>query len=376
MIAVLQRNLARIDRLGDDPRAVLIRHQYVFALIWSARYREADAMQQETSALANRLADSRSKAYSLAGKIHLATIIAPKPLDEFDVLKQEALEAASDTADAYIQNWTRFVIGWEEFHRGRMTEARDVAQELMQVGRLLGDPRSTGLGLALMTWIALLADSYAEALEYSEQSLSVAVTHFDRSTAVIGKGCALVLLRRTEEGAQLLEGDRRRCVADGDVYRLAGSDGMIGVCKVLQGNIRSGIHFLEEAILRRETEGYRDAADWYRFFLCEVYLQIIAGNEKPSLPALLKNLPTILKIVATTTARIRVLMSQLQENQHFDREGHHAGHLQMILGLLYKAKKNRALAIQHLTAAQCILSQFGKTPILARVETALAELGQ
>ena len=71
MIAVLQRNLARIDRLGDDPRAVLIRHQYVFALIWSARYREADAMQQETSALADRLGDSRSKAYSLAGKIHV-----------------------------------------------------------------------------------------------------------------------------------------------------------------------------------------------------------------------------------------------------------------------------------------------------------------
>jgi hypothetical protein len=188
-------------------------------------------------------------------KIHLSTIIAPIPLDEFDVLKREAIEAASDTADAYIQNWTRFVIGWEECHRGRMTEARDVAQELMQVGRLLGDPRSTGLGLALMTWIALVADSYAEALEYSEQSLGVAVTHFDRSTAVIGKGCALVLLRRTEDGTQLLEGDRRRCIADGDIYRLAGSDGMIGVCKVLQGNIRDGIRFLEEAILRRETGG-------------------------------------------------------------------------------------------------------------------------
>ena len=32
MIDVLQRYLARIDRLGDDPRAVLIRHHYVFAL--------------------------------------------------------------------------------------------------------------------------------------------------------------------------------------------------------------------------------------------------------------------------------------------------------------------------------------------------------
>ena len=138
----------------------------------------------------------------------------------------------------------------------------------------------------------------------------------------------------------------------------------------------NGIHFLEEAILRRETEGYRDAADWYSFFLCEVYLQIIAGNEKPSLPDLLKNLPILLKIMATATSRIRALTSQVLENQHFDPEGHHAGHVQMILGLLYKAKKKRALAIQHLTEAKRILSQFGKTPILARVETALAELGQ
>src|SRR5262249_552641 len=75
-----------------------------------------------------------------------------------------------------------------------------------------------------------LARFFSKLLEYSEQSLGVAVTHFDRSTAVIGKGCALVLLRRTEVGAQLLEGDRRRCIADGDIYRLAGSDGMIGVC--------------------------------------------------------------------------------------------------------------------------------------------------
>ena len=48
----------------------------------------------------------------------------------------------------------------------------------------------------------------------------------------------------------------------------------------------------------------------------------------------------------------------------------------MILGLLYKAKKKRALAVQHLTEAKRILLQFGQTPILARVEGALVELGQ
>ena len=192
--------------------------------------------------------------------------------------KEEAIKAASDTADAYIQNWTRLVIGWEEFHRGRMNDARESARELMQVGRLLNDPRSTGLGLGLLTWIALVSDSFAEALDYSEQSLAVAVTPWDRSAAIDGKGCALVLLRQTEEGEKLLEEHRRRCIADGYLYTLVGIDGIIGVCKVFQGNIRRESDLIEEAILRREKEGYRIAADWCRAYLAEVYLQIISGK--------------------------------------------------------------------------------------------------
>src|SRR4029077_9839961 len=120
---------------------------YVVALIWNTRYQEALAVQRETSPMATRLGDSRSKAYSLAGEIHASTMIAPKTLEEFQILKDEAIKAASETIDAYIHNWTRFVIGWEEFHRGRMIEARDIAHELMRVGQQLNDPRSTGFGL-------------------------------------------------------------------------------------------------------------------------------------------------------------------------------------------------------------------------------------
>jgi hypothetical protein len=218
MIDVLARYLPRIDRLGDDPRAVLIRHHYVFALLWNTRYREAAAMQRKTSPMADRLGDSRSKAYSLAGEIHVPTIVAPKQLHEFEILAREAIKAASETTDAYIQSWTMFVIAWDEFHRGRVKEARGAARALMQVGGRLDDPRSTGLGLNLLTWIALISDSYPEALEYSEQTLAVAVTPLDRNGAIGGKGCALILLRRTEEGAAILKEARRRWVADGVLY--------------------------------------------------------------------------------------------------------------------------------------------------------------
>jgi len=69
-------------------------------------------------------------------------------------------------------------------------------------------------------------------------------------------------------------------------------------------------------------------------------------------------------------------MTQVLENPHFDPAGHHVGRAQMILGLLYKTKKKPALALEHLTEAKRILSQFGQTPILARVDAALAELEQ
>jgi hypothetical protein len=107
-----------------------------------------------------------------------------------------------------------------------------------------------------------------------------------------------------------------------------------------------------------------------------VYLKIIGGNEKLPFPTLLKNLPIILKVMVTASTRIRASMTSVLENPHFDPEGRLIGRAQMILGLIYKTKKKRPLALEHLTEAKRILSQFGQTPILARVDAALAELGQ
>jgi hypothetical protein len=50
------------------------------------------------------------------------------------------------------------------------------------------------------------------------------------------------------------------------------------------------------------------------------------------------------------------------------------GRCEMILGLLHKAERKCALAVQHLTKAKRIASQFGPTPMLAKIDAALAEL--
>jgi hypothetical protein len=321
MIDLLERYSTRIDRLGDDPRSVIIHYYYVAALFWNTRYRDVAAAQREISQMAERLGDSRSKAYSAIGEMLVSITLTPKPLNEFELVKSEAIKVASEAQDAYAQNWSLTLICWDYLHRGRINDARIAMHELMERGRVFRDPRSTGLALAFMTWIAFFQESYSEALEYSEQALTVAITPQDRTTALLAKGCALVLLQQTEAGAPILYEVRRRCISDGDLYRLNGNDLCTAVCKVLQGDIGGGIRFLEDAISRRENEGYLFMADYYRLNLCEVYLQIISGNEKPPLAILLKNLPILLKLMLTAPARIHGLTKRVLQNRQIDPSG-------------------------------------------------------
>jgi hypothetical protein len=41
-------------------------------------------------------------------------------------------------------------------------------------------------------------------------------------------------------------------------------------------------------------------------------------------------------VMFTGSRRIRILIDSVLENPHFDPAGHHVGHAQMVLGLLYK----------------------------------------
>ena len=153
MIEVLTRYLSRIDRLGDDPRVVLIRHHYVFALLWNTRYREAAVMQRENLQMADRLGDSGSKAYALAGEIIVIDDICAKVCcTNLRYSRDKAIQAAAETATPTFKTGPDWVIGWEECNRGRMNKARDSARELLEFGRLLNDPRSTGFGLNLLSF--------------------------------------------------------------------------------------------------------------------------------------------------------------------------------------------------------------------------------
>ena len=224
---IVERFRSRLDRLGDNRKCVLVQHHYIFALLWSGRYREAEKAQSNLSAMAARLQDARSRAYALVSDIVVSTAIAPKPVEIFEALSREAITAASSVEDAYLQCSVRWAVGWEEFYRGRMAKAHEAAEELMAVGRRMNDPRSIGNGMALQTWIALGSDDYAAALNFADTSINVALTPLDRLVANNARIVALVLLRRPE-AVRMLRDYMDQCTANDWRLALAYAEGILG----------------------------------------------------------------------------------------------------------------------------------------------------
>jgi class 3 adenylate cyclase/tetratricopeptide (TPR) repeat protein len=373
LIAIVERFRPRIERATDSHDRILIQHHYVLGLLWSARYREAEKIQSDLSAMAARLGDARSKAYAIASALHLSTFVTPYPIATFIELHREAIAAAED--DVYLQHFILAAAGWDELSRGRVAMAHQAAEELLAVGRQLKDPRSMGYAMALKAWIALTSDDYERALEFAERSMNIARAPFERETAHAARNVALVLLRRPE-AMTALRNFIDQCAINGWHAHSSGSDAMWGIALAMNGEIGKGIRWVKKAISRREREGYRAAADWCRMFLCEIYLEIISGKEKAPLKVLVRNIFTVITIRFTATPVIYALVGQVRQNPQFDPRGHFFGRCEMILGELHKIKNKRALAIRHLAEAQRIVSQLGRTPMLTRIEASLADLGE
>jgi hypothetical protein len=60
--------------------------------------------------------------------------------------------------------------------------------------------------------------------------------------------------------------------------------------------------------VRREREGYRGLADWFRSYLCEIYLEIISGKERPPPKVLAANMLTLAKVMFTAEKRTLALV--------------------------------------------------------------------
>lgn len=374
MMKLADSGLPFLAEFGDSPHHVHFLHHYVSCLIWNGRYRDAVDVQQDLSAMAERLGDRDTLAYAIVSELVLSCYSGKLSSDAFEAKRAEAETILEGLDDAYLQNFFLAHIGWNAVCRGRVAEARDAAEQMVVHGRKMNDPRSLGYGVSMKALIALASDDHQQAFEISEQARVLSRVQFEITISDAARYASMIPLE-LPGAAEQVQAYCDRCADRGWTLFTSTTDTMMGVALAIEGRIDEGLRLIEASIARREVEGYDIAADWYRLFLCEVYLEILAGEGDASLGVLVRNIRSLSKVMLRGPKLIPQMIEKARANPMFDPDGHHIGRAEMILGRLYKIKKKHDLARKHLTEAQRIVAPTGPSPMLDRIEKELADLG-
>lgn len=373
MIELADRLRPRLDQLGDSGPYVHFLHHLVACLIWNGRCFDAIAVQKDLSAMATRVGTPDAQAYALVSELALSCYHDLLTNEEFEFKRAQAEALLAQLDDAFLKNFFLANVAWNEVSRGRVVKAHAAANDLTALGHDTNDPRAVGYGMAMTALTALATDNHATALEISEQAIANSRAEFETTIASISKYGALVPLG-VEGAAEELQGFLNYCDAREWYLFYATADTMMGIAMAIDGRIGEGLARIENVIARCDALGLENAADWYRLFLCEVYVEILSGNGDASLGVMLRNIRPLAGVLINGPARVKSLIEKVSANKTWDRGGHHIGRAEMILGLMYKAKKKHALARTHLAEAQRIVSPAGPSPLLSKIEDALSEL--
>ena len=362
-----------LQQVGDNRHHALFLHHYVSCLVCNGKYHEAHWVQQELTDMARRLKDPASVAYAMVNELSVSIYHAPIENERFEAKKREIEAALAKIDDAYIQNFFLATVGWNELTRGRVARAHAASDRMIALGKTKNDPRALGYGTAMKALIAMVSDDHELALKMAEEARKASQVEFELAIAEAARVGAMVPLEKP--GAlDVVQQHIRKCNEKGWTLFTFGPATMLGVAYALKGQVAAGLRQVEWAIQKRTDEGTMVSADWARLFLCEMYLAILTGEGGGSPGVLIRNFRSIVWVLLFGRKRLIAMIEQVRKNPQFDEKGHYIARCDMIMGLLYKAKRKKSQAIDHLTRARVIVETAGQSPMLKRIDTALAEL--
>ncbi len=376
MIGLVERVGPFLARAADTGDHVLFLHHHVSCLVANSRFHDALAVQRQLTAMARRVGDPKSIAYALVSELSVSTYCvrsAPLSNAEFAARRAEIDAALTRFDDPYLENFYFAMLGWNELTRGRVQGAREAAEQLVLHGAQRSDARALGYGAAMKALVSVVTDDHRSALVLAEEARQLARAEFEIAIAESTRVGAMVPCR-APGAVEAVNDYLASCEASGCRMFAGVPQTMLGLAYALNGRITDGLHQIEATIKMREAEGMEIAADWNRLFLSEVYLQILLGEGGASPGVLLRNFGALAGVMLWGERRILALIDRVRTNPHWDTDGFYHARCDMILGLLHKLRKRKPQALAHLGKAQAAILPVGASPMLVRIEQALAEL--
>ncbi|MCI4348604.1 MAG: AAA family ATPase [Thermoplasmata archaeon] len=374
ILRLAEAHLPRLETFGDTPQLSAVLFFLCNALTNRCQPRDAEPIARRSLAIAERCGDARAIGRAWEALLYITTNLSRTPLEESERMGEEALRFSAAAHDDYNINWAHQGIAWDYAHRGLINEVQEWSERLIRSGEERDDPRALALAHWTLSWANIVVGWNDEAIAHARTCIASALTPFDQTLGLVAEASAEIFRGATPEGLARLQQLRRRTEKNGWLIVDAAMDIAEGVGLAVTGDIQGGIRLLRTSIAVRDQEGLRTIAAWSRIALAEVYLEILTGTQRPPVMVLLRNLPTLLAAKLVGARRARLLLEEASTHDQLSPRGAIRARIEMDLGVLDKLDGKYLEAKRHLGDARVSAALQKATPLVARIDAALATL--
>ena len=371
---IADRYLPKLERGGASPQFVFALHIQSMILAHGYEFERAEATAKRALDIALEIGDARAEGYARHALMFCSTLLGRWPLEEAERFGAEMIATAEEVGDNYLLNWAYWTVAWDYLFRGLIVEARVWAHKLIESGRQRDDRRTLAMAYWTLGWIDLAGERVEDAIKDADECGKTAVAGFDIVAGKFVKVNAELLTGKVDKTLERLLEQREWLETNGWVFSANGADCSIGTALLLRRRLKEAILYLEKALAQSDQHGDQYAAVWNRIALAEIYLAIVTNSGKPSLRVLANNLGAVVTGKLRGAERALVLLEQARKMSQVHERGVLRARIDLDVGLLLAQKRQFSAARQRFLSARAAAEAQDVSPMLARIDAALARL--
>jgi tetratricopeptide (TPR) repeat protein len=377
IMELVETYLPRVEALGDKRRLSRFLFESGYAHVFASKVKEGRKLLGRARALGEEIGDDLSVAYADLG-LMWDRLFWGEPGEERGRAQREAgeriVEVGLRRGDIWLASKAGLALGLDLQAWGHLGESRAELMKLMAMSRETNDPRPRSMALWALAALDSFSGNYTEAIENADEALRICLSAVDRSAALAYKTAAMILSGKAAEGVALAEPALHEVEAKGLTMTVAPLKMVLGVGRVMLGDMARGMRAIEDATAAAEQLGQTIARPYGDLFQGETYLQMAIGGEKPPLSVMLRNLPFLLRTLPFATRKSRRCLESALDGFRTLESPSFIARCLYDLGLLDRAGKRTAEARANFVEARGIADSVEATTLVDQIDATLPSL--
>ncbi|WP_353817013.1 hypothetical protein [Mesorhizobium sp.] len=306
MREVTERHLARIERNGETRELSRLLQWMGEAYLCGARYEDSERVLNRALAIAERNSDEESARFAKGDLLFLCVLSPDRfPPGYAERGCREVLKEAEVRADHYHRWLSQFFFVSDRFQRGRIDEARELADSWSAFAEATGYPPAVTYYWWTRSFIAVFDGDAGEARRCIDKAAEVSRGETEKETVAMARAMVLAATGSAAEALEPLANISGYAHKSENKFLLGWAENYYGLALASVGDLGAGEKVLTDAAAMfaewRNTPQQAEA-EW---ILGQIFLQMTTSKERPSLAFLRQNWSFLLRNILFAKGRAR-----------------------------------------------------------------------